>query len=53
LRLGDVVEHTRWGRGIVVQLRGEGSQAQVSVAFPDTGIKHLILEYAKLRRVGG
>lgn len=51
LRLGDVVEHNRWGRGVVVQVRGEGSEAQVSVAFQDAGIKHLILQYAPLRKL--
>ncbi|MGB9920498.1 MAG: DNA helicase PcrA [Moorellales bacterium] len=46
-RLGEVVEHARWGRGVVVQV----SAGQVTVAFPEVGIKHLLLEYAPLRRV--
>ncbi|MCR4420237.1 MAG: DNA helicase PcrA [Clostridia bacterium] len=46
-RLGEVVEHARWGRGVVVQV----SPGQVTVAFPEAGIKHLLLEYAPLRKV--
>jgi DNA helicase-2/ATP-dependent DNA helicase PcrA len=52
-RLGDLVEHARWGRGVIVQVRGQGRDTQVSVAFPEVGIKHLLLEYAPLRKLSG
>lgn len=48
---GEVVEHARWGRGVVVRLWGEGNDAEVSVAFPEVGIKRLLLAFAPLRKV--
>lgn len=45
--VGDSVLHPKWGEGVVVQVKGE----QVSVAFPDMGIKHLMVEYAPLKKI--
>lgn len=48
LTVGDRVTHKKWGKGVVVQVKGEGEDRQVSVAFPDMGIKQLMLKYAPL-----
>lgn len=50
--IGDKVEHSKWGQGIVVAVKGEGDDAEVSVAFPDQGIKKLIAKYAPIIKVG-
>jgi len=51
-RAGDKVEHTKFGRGVVVQVKGNGAEAEVTVAFPGEGIKKLSVRYAPLAKVG-
>ncbi|WP_418791723.1 DNA helicase PcrA [Phosphitispora sp. TUW77] len=49
--LGDKVEHAKWGQGVVVSVKGENENAEISVAFPGMGIKTLITKYAPLRKI--
>ncbi|MFW5933936.1 MAG: UvrD-helicase domain-containing protein [Actinomycetota bacterium] len=51
-RVGDTVMHTRFGSGVVRELEGEGERAEATVEFDDEGVKHLILAYAPLVKVG-
>lgn len=50
-KLGDKVEHGKWGQGVVVSVKGEGLDAEISVAFPGVGIKMLVARYAPLRKL--
>lgn len=50
-RLGDKVEHGKWGQGVVVSVKGEGEDAEISVAFPEMGIKTLVAKYAPLKKL--
>ncbi len=49
---GDTVVHDRWGEGVVLTVRGQGDDAEATIAFVDAGEKRLLLSYAPLRRVG-
>lgn len=49
--LGDRVRHNKWGEGVIVKVKGEGLQAELSVAFPEQGIKTLMAQYAPLEKV--
>ncbi|MGF7185558.1 DNA helicase-2/ATP-dependent DNA helicase PcrA [Desulfitispora alkaliphila] len=49
--IGDKVEHGKWGRGVIVSVKGEGGDAEISVAFPDVGIKSLLAKYAPLKKL--
>lgn len=49
--LGDKVEHGKWGQGVVVSVKGDGGDAEVSVAFPNIGIKTLVAKYAPLKKL--
>jgi serine/threonine protein kinase len=50
---GDVVEHTRFGIGTVIEVEGEGLHAVARVSFgPQKNIKRLQLRYAPLRKIG-
>ncbi|PKM83437.1 MAG: DNA helicase PcrA [Firmicutes bacterium HGW-Firmicutes-14] len=49
-RLGDKVTHAKWGPGVVVGVKGEREDAEISVAFPGRGIKTLIARYAPLTK---
>lgn len=50
-RVGDKVEHAAFGRGVIVSIKGEGNQAELSVVFDGGGIKKLLAEYAKLTKL--
>jgi DNA helicase-2/ATP-dependent DNA helicase PcrA len=50
LVVGDRVVHDKWGHGVVVQIKGLGKESQVAVAFPEMGIKQLMLGYAPLKK---
>jgi len=45
-RAGEKIIHPKFGKGIVVSC----TEAEVTVAFPDQGVKKLSLDYAKLER---
>jgi len=46
-RVGDKVEHPKFGRGIVMAVKGEGLAAEITVVF-NGEVKKLIAEYARL-----
>ncbi|WHE06605.1 DNA helicase PcrA [Thermoanaerobacterium thermosaccharolyticum] len=48
---GDKVEHKLWGIGTVVNVEGIGEDRELTVAFPNVGIKRLSLKYAPIRAI--
>lgn len=51
LRIGQSVEHAKFGLGVIVSTEGRGADARVQVNFGGGGMKWLALEYAKLTPV--
>jgi DNA helicase-2/ATP-dependent DNA helicase PcrA len=51
LRLGQRVEHPKFGEGVVLMYEGQGSHARVQVNFEDAGAKWLVVAYANLETV--
>ena len=51
IRVGDDVEHEKFGEGVVIDLRGAGDKAEAVVRFVGIGEKVLLLAWAPLRRV--
>jgi DNA helicase II / ATP-dependent DNA helicase PcrA len=49
---GDTVLHERWGEGVVITVKGQGDDAEATIAFSEAGEKRLLLSYAPLKRVG-
>ena len=47
-RIGQNVEHAKFGQGVIVSAEGRGADARVQVNFGAQGMKWLALEYAKL-----
>ena len=45
---GMEVEHTRFGKGIVQKIEGEGADKKAAIAFKGFGVKNLLLRFAKL-----
>jgi len=50
-RIGQTVTHAKFGAGVIVSAEGGGNDARVQVNFRDSGLKWLMLEYAKLTAV--
>ena len=51
LRIGQTVEHAKFGVGVIVATEGRGADGRVQVNFGGSGMKWLALEYAKLTPV--
>jgi DNA helicase-2/ATP-dependent DNA helicase PcrA len=51
LRVGQTVEHAKFGVGVIVNAEGSGSDARVQVNFGAAGMKWLALSVAKLTPV--
>ena len=49
---GDRVFHEAFGAGKVLDVKGMGSDTEVTVDFDDEGTKRLVLAYANLTRDG-
>lgn len=50
LRAGDEVVHARYGEGVVLEARGEGTDAEATVRFRSGGEKRFSLHLAPLKR---
>jgi len=48
---GDMVLHDRFGEGIIISMEGKGNNAKATVNFNNTGVKTLLLKYAKLKKI--
>ena len=49
LRLGQRVQHAKFGEGVVLNYEGQGAHARVQVNFESAGAKWLVVAYAKLQ----
>ncbi|MBO4907325.1 MAG: exodeoxyribonuclease V subunit gamma [Bacteroidaceae bacterium] len=52
LRVGSVIQHSRFGRGTVTSMTGSGIDAKATVAFDNVGTKQLLLRFAQFSIVG-
>ncbi|WP_374724384.1 DNA helicase PcrA [Calidifontibacillus erzurumensis] len=52
IRVGDKVDHKKWGVGTVVSVRGEGNDQELDIAFPQPiGIKRLLAQFAPITKI--
>ena len=49
--LGDKVFHQKWGEGVVVGTKGQGSEIELTIAFPNQGLKTVLAKYAPLKKL--
>ena len=49
LKVGDMVQHQRFGKGVVAEIEGEGQNQKAKVNFDNIGTKVLVLKFAKMR----
>jgi len=51
LGLGDKIQHAKFGAGVIVKTSGSGENTEISVAFPQQGIKTFMLKYAPIKKI--
>ena len=49
-RLGEEVYHPKFGKGVIIDMEGEGEEAKLTVSFLRVGRKKLIARYAQLKK---
>ncbi|ERL64205.1 DNA helicase PcrA [Schleiferilactobacillus shenzhenensis] len=49
--VGDKVSHKAWGIGTVVAVAGKADDLTLTIAFPDVGIKKLLVAFAPIKKV--
>lgn len=47
--VGNIVDHTKFGKGEVINLEGSGPNQKAEIRFASVGVKKLLLQFAKLR----
>ena len=47
---GDAVVHERFGKGLVLEVNGEGEDARATICFPDHGEKRFLLALSPIER---
>ena len=52
LTVGNVVEHSRFGKGEVLKIEGKGSDAKAEINFESGGVKKVLLRFARLDVLG-
>jgi DNA helicase-2/ATP-dependent DNA helicase PcrA len=52
-RAGQRVKHAKFGEGIVIESKPDGSDEEVTVAFAKAGIKRLLASFANLTKLPG
>lgn len=48
ITVGNIVAHSKFGKGEVLSLEGTGANQKAEIRFPSIGIKKLLLQFAKL-----
>ncbi len=52
LRIGEVIEHERFGIGEVVRVEGSGENCKATINFRNVGNKQLLLRFARIKVIG-
>ena len=52
LRVGQIIEHERFGIGDVINVEGSGENAKATIKFRNVGVKQLLLKFARYKIIG-
>lgn len=48
---GDIVKHIKFGTGVVTKINSAGKDYEVTVDFPNAGVKKMMASFAKLKKL--
>ncbi len=49
VKMGDIIEHDRFGKGVILKVEGKLDNTKATVNFEKVGIKQLLLKYARFK----
>lgn len=49
---GNIIEHSRFGKGRVLRVEGSGDNAKITVQFDHVGTKQLLIKFARFKIIG-
>ncbi|MBR5652560.1 MAG: UvrD-helicase domain-containing protein [Prevotella sp.] len=49
---GNIIEHSRFGKGRVLRVEGTGDNAKITVQFEHVGTKQLLIKFARFKIIG-
>jgi DNA helicase-2/ATP-dependent DNA helicase PcrA len=50
-KVADKAQHTKWGIGTVIEVKGSGDSQELKIAFPGLGIKLVVANMAPITKV--
>lgn len=50
-RIGDKVEHKKWGIGTVLKISGSNKNLELDIDFPEQGTKRLLINFAPVTKI--
>ncbi|MEW6087902.1 MAG: UvrD-helicase domain-containing protein [bacterium] len=50
-KTGDIVEHSKWGKGFIKDIKGDGNDARANIFFNSAGEKILLLKLAPIKKL--
>ncbi|SQE95827.1 ATP-dependent DNA helicase UvrD [Streptococcus equi subsp. zooepidemicus] len=49
-QVGDIAHHKKWGTGTVLEVKGSGKTMELTISFPDVGLKKLLASVAPIEK---
>lgn len=49
-QIGDIAHHKKWGAGTVLEVKGSGKTMELTISFPDVGLKKLLASIAPIEK---
>lgn len=49
-QIGDIAHHKKWGAGTVLEVKGSGKTMELTISFPDVGLKKLLASVAPIEK---
>ncbi|HEL1038658.1 TPA: DNA helicase PcrA [Streptococcus equi subsp. zooepidemicus] len=49
-QIGDIAHHKKWGAGTVLEVKGSGKTMELTISFPDVGLKKLLANVAPIEK---
>jgi DNA helicase-2/ATP-dependent DNA helicase PcrA len=47
------VRHSKFGEGVVIEIKPDGSDEEITIAFKKSGVKRVLASFANLEKLPG
>lgn len=49
-KIGDIAIHSKWGKGTVLDVTGEGGSMKLKIEFPTQGVRQIMAKFAPIKK---